>query len=77
MNGDGIRINKCEGRNVRGLEVLYDDHSQFQVARVDRAVPARPLMIWISHFAFFDLCHGIWREHDEDALGAMQADSTM
>jgi hypothetical protein len=57
VNGDGISINKCGGRSVRGLEVLHDDLSQFQVAKVDRAVPACPLVIWISHFAFFDLCH--------------------
>ena len=76
MNGDGTATSRCEGRNVRGLEVLYDDLSQFQVAEVDCAPPARPLMIWISHFAFFDPCHGIWREHDKD-LGAMQCDSTM
>jgi hypothetical protein len=77
VNGDEISIIKCEGRNVRGFEVLYDDLSQFQVGKVDRAVPACPLVIWISHFAFFDLCHDIWREHDENALGAMQADGTM
>jgi len=77
MNGDGIRINKCKGRNVHGLEVLYEDLSQFQVAKVDREVPACPLVTWISHFAFFDLCHDIWREHDDDTLGDIQVHGTM
>lgn len=71
--------NKREGRDVRGLEVLYNNFSQFQVAQVDRAVTARPLTlrsIWISHFDFFDLCYVIWREQDEGVLG-VQLDGTM
>ena len=64
--------NTHEGRHVRRLEVLDNDFSQFQVAQVDRAVTACPFTLrsmWISHFAFFDLCYVIWREQDEDVFG--------
>jgi hypothetical protein len=39
VNGEG---GNGERKDVHGIEVLYDDLSQFQVAKVDRAVAARP-----------------------------------
>ena len=72
-------LDKCEGGDIRELEVLDDDLSRFQVAEVGRAVPASPLTLrsmWISHFDFFDLGYDIWRQNDEDVLG-VQPGGTM
>ena len=63
---------KCGGSEARGLEVLDDGLSRFQVAEVGRAVPASPLtvrLMWVIHFDFFDLGYDIRRQNDEDVLG--------
>lgn len=81
MNEDGTGIRKREGKNVHELEVLYDDLSKFQVAEVDRTMPASPLLprsMWTSHFDFFNLCDDIWRENNEYVLEVtMRPEGTM